>query len=392
MQSPVWRNQAFVFLLYPPSAAASSSFFSPIYFHVDFLGMHSAYACRSHAAHYMIVRRHRGQSMIPKVQFPAPKAIIDKALFPFTRSSYSVLKRHLSSTCTLAIVIPLICGPVASKTADPVPVQEDLSAQAIVDRAVDRTEAQHLSMVEASFKSEAVAKTQSLDGNNNITDTETSRYRQYPLNGAVFEELIEINGRPLNEKEIQKEETKKREFIQEVEQRRTRGDYIQPVKEERIRFNREFTERYLYNIEKTEMIRGHLCWVISLKPREGKLPERNRMDRALNQMTGTLWVSQDDYGLVRVEFGLSKPFNYWGGFLAVIRKTDGWVEYTRVESNVWLPRHFNLQLDLKVMMFKNIRRLIIKEWSDYSRVDPDSAPNRFAGDSHAFPTSNEENP
>ena len=93
------------------------------------------------------------------------------------------------------------------------------------------------------------------------------------------------------------------------------------------------------------------------------------MDRALNQMTGTLWVSEEDYGLVRVEFALRKPFKYWGGFLAVIRKTDGWVDYTRVDPSIWLPLHFHLKLDLKVMMFKNIRRLIIKDWLDYRRAD-----------------------
>ncbi len=330
--------------------------------------------------------------MVPEVQFSDLKASIDNALYPLTRSSHTVFKRHALFTCTLTIVISLISGSGASGAEDPVPVQEELSAQAIVDLAVDRTEAQYLSMVEADFGSEAVTKTQSLDGDNNVTDTETSRYRQYPVNGAVFEELIEVNGRPLNEQEIQKEEKKKQEFIQEVEKRRTRGDYIQPVKEERIRFNRAFTERYLYKMDKTEMIRGHLCWVISFKPAEGKLPEKNRMDRALNQMTGTLWVSQDDYGLVRVEFALRKPFKYWGGFLAVIRKTDGWVEYTRVEPNVWLPRHFNLQLDLKVMMVKSIRRVIIKEWSNYSRVIPDSATNRMAGDGIPFPTPGEGNP
>jgi hypothetical protein len=333
----------------------------------------------------MIGKMHTGSSMRLKVPSPALlQSIFRKAHLSPANFLHSTVKQCMPALCALTIAMAVISGPVAAET--------NLSADAIVERAVERAERQNLSMVEANYKSEAVTKSQSLDENDSITDTETTRYRQYPLNGAVFEELVEIDGRPLNEKEIKKEEEKKRDFIREVEIRRTRGDYIQPTEEERIRFNRDFTERYLYTIEKTEEIRGHPCWTISFKPREGKLPVRNRMDRALNQMTGTLWIARDDFGLVRVEFALRKPFKYWGGFLAVIRKTDGWVDYTRVDSNVWLPMHFNLQLDLKVMLLKNIRRLITKEWFHYSRVEQPSDTNQIAAEGKPSPSTGGENP
>lgn len=317
--------------------------------------------------------------IIPIAQFSAiPKSPAFRTFIRFVIIFPSIVVRYLFSDGIMIAVIALVSGSVAAETSASVASEAHLSPQTIVERAVKRAENQYFSMVEANFKSEAVTKSQSLDGNNNVTDSEVTRYCQYPVNGAVFEELVEINGRPLNEKEIKKEEEKKRDFIREVNKRINRGDYIQPNKGEGIRFNREFTERYLYKIEETEIIREHPCWVISFKPRQGKLPSRNRMDRALNQMTGTMWIARDDFGLVRVEFALRKPFKYWGGFLAVIRKTDGWVDYTRVDSDVWLPLHFNLKLDLKVMMFKNIRRLITKDWSDYTRVEQSPYADRVA--------------
>ena len=246
---------------------------------------------------------------------------------------------------------------------------KSMSAQEIVESAVARAENQHHSMIETNFSSQAVAKNHSLDGDGKITETEAFRYFQYPLNGAVFEELVEKNSRPLDEKEKQEEEKRKQDFIREVEKRRTRGDYVQPSSEEAIRFNREFTDRYIYKLERTETIREHSCWVVTFEPKQGKLPMRNRMDRALNKTTGLMWISRDDYGLVRVEFALREPFKYWGGVLAVVRNTDGTVDYTRVEPNVWLPLHFDLKLDLKVMLVKNIRRLIVKDWFDYKRVN-----------------------
>jgi hypothetical protein len=262
----------------------------------------------------------------------------------------------------------LILFAYAAITAESSSGNASLSAQEIVDRSVARAESQYRAMRGASFKSNATTKNQSIDSDGEIEETEWLKSRQYPLNGAVFEEIIEKDGRPLNEKELKEEEKKKQDFIQEVDKRRSRGDYLQPDKEHAIQYDKNFTDRYRYKLVKTERIRTYLTWAIDFEPKEGKLPASDRMDRALNQMTGRLWVSQDDFGLVRVEFALRKPFKYWGGLLAVVRKTDGSADYTRVEPGTWLPLSFHLELDIRVMMIKNIRRLISKNWYDYVKV------------------------
>jgi hypothetical protein len=260
-------------------------------------------------------------------------------------------------------VLILIFTDVPAK--EPILLNNGLTAQEIINHAVAKAEAQYKSLVAAMFESEAVTTTKSLDGDGEVTKTEWTKRRQYPLQGALFEELVEKNGRPLNEKELREEVKKKQDFIREVEQRISRGEHPQPESEPGIRFNQEFVERYQLTHEGTEIIRGHRCWVIRFEPKKGELPVRNRMDRALNQSTGKFWVSQDDYGLARVEFALRKPFKYWGGFLAVIRNTDGSMDYTQVEPDIWLPSHFDLKLDLKIMMIKNIRRHITIDYTGY---------------------------
>ena len=269
----------------------------------------------------------------------------------------------------LLVVSALIHIFAYASAGEPSLPNNGLTAQEIIDRAVAKSEAQYESLVPAMFESEAVTTVQSLDGDHKVTQTEWTKSRQYPLHGALFQELVEKNGLPLNEKELREEENKKRDFIREVKERIARGDHPQPESEPGIRFNREFVRRYQLTLEKAETIRGHRCWVIRFEPRRGDLPVRNRMDRALNQSTGKFWISQDDYGLARVEFALRKPFKYWGGILAVIRNTDGSMDYKRVEPDIWMPAHFDLKLDLKVMMVKNIRRHITIEYSDYRRAE-----------------------
>jgi hypothetical protein len=270
---------------------------------------------------------------------------------------------RLIATFTL-LIMPLYgnASGILFTSADP-------TAEEIIDLAIARSDAQYESLVDARFESDGLSSIQSLDSDGETTKTDQTRFRQYPLAGALFEEMVEKNGLPLGEKEFREEEKRKRDFIREVEERISRGEHPQPESEPGIRFNNEFVDRYQLKIEGVEMVRMHRCWVISFEPRAGDLPVRNRMDRALNQSTGKFWISQDDYGLARLEFSLGKPFKYWGGFLAVIRNTDGRLDYKRVEPNVWVPSHFDLRLNLKIMMVKNIRRLISINWTNYRRAE-----------------------
>jgi hypothetical protein len=264
----------------------------------------------------------------------------------------------------------LVWSIALSATGETNLMPEGLSAQAIVDRAVARAEAQHDRHVDATFESQVMMSIQSLDDRGQVTETDLSRYHQYPLQGALFEELIAKDGRTLNVRERNAEERNKTKFIREVEKRNKRGIHPQPEKRPGIRFGNQLMRRYRYKMLRTEEFGRHPCWVIAFEPKEGELPVQEMMDNALNQSTGTLWVAQEDYGLVRLDFVMSKPFKYWAGLLAVIRNTEGRLDFQHVESNIWMPSNFELKLDLNVMLVKNIRRLIAKKWTDYKRVSP----------------------
>ena len=275
-----------------------------------------------------------------------------------------ILNRFRKIALAALVAIPLHSSFEA--TAHP---PDPPSAQDIIHRAIRRTEIQFDSNVEAQFESEALSTIQSLDSNDKPTKTDSNRYRLYPVHGALFEELVEKNGIPLGEKEVRKEKNRKEDFIKEVDKRRAQGKHPQPESDPGIRMNLEFVARYQFKMAGTETVRAHPCWVIAFEPKPGNLPVRNRMDRALNQSTGKFWVSQEDDGIVRVQFALRQPFKYWGGILAVIRNTDGMVDYTRIEPNVWVPLHFDLKLDLEVMMVKDIRRVITRSWMRYQRAN-----------------------
>jgi hypothetical protein len=278
------------------------------------------------------------------------------------------------------ILFSLMAWTIAAVAAgEPDTAAGDLSAQEIVDRAIARAEAQHNLLVDAKFESQVFMSIQSLDDGGQVTNTELTSYHQYALHGALFEELISKDGRALNAQERNAEEKNKAKFIREVEKRKKRGIHLQPEKRPGIRFGNQLMRRYRLKMLRTEEVGRHRCWVITFEPKEGELPVQEMMDHALNQSTGTLWVAQDDYGLVRLDFVMRKPFKYWAGLLAVIRNTEGRLDFQRVEPDIWMPSNFELKLDLNVMLVKNIRRLITKKWTDYKRVSPTTALNNSGG-------------
>jgi hypothetical protein len=130
-----------------------------------------------------------------------------------------------------------------------------------------------------------------------------------------------------------------------------------------VRFNRDLVDRYDMTLLGEETVRGHRCWTIGFEPREGKLPVRRRIDTALNKSAGRFWISQEDYGLVRIEFAMREPYKYWGGILAIIHDTEASIEFRRLGDDVWLPEDFDMTFNIEVLMMKNIRRQVLKEWT-----------------------------
>lgn len=242
---------------------------------------------------------------------------------------------------------------------------EELTADEIVRRGVERAERQYQSFADARFRSRVESEIRSLGANKEVTETETATAIQYPVEGALFEELIATDGEPLSEKEKRNQSKLRKKFAREVEMRRARGEHPQPEKGVGVRFNQELVERYRLEVAGEERVRGHDCWVIAFEPKSGDLPVRKRIDAALNKSTGQMWISKEDFGLVELEFGMREPYKYWGGFLATINNTDGRLEFERIAADVWVPKSFDLRFDIKVLMVQSIRRHITRRWREY---------------------------
>ena len=243
-----------------------------------------------------------------------------------------------------------------------------ITAEMILDRAIERTETQDKSGLELGFESIVLYTVEKLNGDGEITDTETTKYRRYPLEGFLYEELIERNGLTLDEDDVRKAEKDKREFIKEVQKHAEQGADYEPDEYSSVQFNREMMARYNIELVGTDTVREDQCWVLQFIPREGKLPDNKRMDKALNRSTGKIWVTQNDYGVARVSFEMQKPWRSLWGIVATLRNAEGQLDFIRVSPKVWYPSSVDLNLDLSVF-FRGMRRHIRQDLIEYHPLD-----------------------
>ena len=259
----------------------------------------------------------------------------------------------------------ILAGVVLAATAHPASFQQQSGSVPappvgdIMQRAADRLLDQDERGAELAFESRIVTTVHTLDGENEITKTETTLHHRYPLEGELYEELVERDGEPLDAGDRQDERERREEFLREVRERDEDDDPIETNDERQIE-PAELFERFDATVTGIETVDGEECWVISFVPRAGKLPEKTRLDHMLNRSSGTIYVTRSDYGVPRVEFRIQKPTRYlWG--LASLRHAAGRLDFERVAADVWLPQRYAFAMELRVLL-RTTRQQVVREW------------------------------
>lgn len=280
-----------------------------------------------------------------------------------------MMTRRFVCTVTSIVILAIPVAAAHGQTADVSGSPSDLASptgHTILNHAIERASIQDDSGIELAFEYIVESAVESINGDGAVTETETARHRRYPLEGLLYDELIERDGRPLEEDDARKEKEKKSKFVREARAHAARGEPYEPD-EMNVRFDRKLMDRYNTRLVGTDMIRGLTCWVLSFEPRNGRLPDNRRIDKALNRSAGRLWIAQDDFGVARISFEMQRPYRYLWGLIATLRHATGHFDFERLDANLWVPTSFDLELDLRVF-FRRIRRHIRQNWVEHRQI------------------------
>jgi hypothetical protein len=214
-------------------------------------------------------------------------------------------------------------------------------------------------------------ETKKLNKKGEVSSTESKTSEVLQIYGETVEKLVAKNDKPLSEKEAAKEDERIQKII---DKRRNESDSEREKrikKEEKDRedgreFVKEIADAYNFTLLGVEQINGRDAWVIQADPRPGYVPHKKEA-KLLAKVVGKVWVDREESQWVRLDTRVTDTISF-GLFLARLHEgTRVVVEQTRVNDEVWLPKHAAVHVDVRVALLKNFDVDLDVTDSDYKK-------------------------
>jgi len=210
-----------------------------------------------------------------------------------------------------------------------------------------------------------------LDGKGQVKSTEVKTYEVMEIYGEQVQRLIEKDDKALNAKDAAKEEEKIQKVIdkrknESEDARRKREQKEEKERQDDRKFVREVADAYNFQLVGTEGLGGREAWVIDAEPRPGYEPH-TREAKFLPKFHGRVWIDKDDDQLTKMDVECIDTVSV-GWFLARIHKGSRIVyEQTRVNDEVWLPKHLSVKVDVRLALLKNFNVNLEQAYHDYKK-------------------------
>lgn len=173
-------------------------------------------------------------------------------------------------------------------------------------------------------------------------------YHVLMIGGSPYNRLIAMDDRLLAAGDQAEQEQKLRAEIRKRrrESGRDRAKRIAKYDKERRQDQAmlmDMVDAFDFQLAGQETVNGHDCWVLDAHPKRGYLP-KNRETKVLAGMRGRLWIDKSQNQWVRVRAEVFKPVSFFGFVAKVGPGTRILLEQEPVADNLWLPKHFSMQV------------------------------------------------
>jgi hypothetical protein len=222
-----------------------------------------------------------------------------------------------------------------------------------------------------------------LDGKGQTKKTERKTYEVLEIYGEQVQRLIAKDDKPLDAKDASKEEEKIQKIIDKrknetEEQRKKREEREAKDREEGRKWVKEIADAYNFKLLGTELVGGREAYVIEGEPRPGFQPHMKFADK-LPKFHGRVWIDKADLQLSKLDVETLDTVSF-GLILARLHKgTRFMMEQTRVNDEVWLPRHVTFKFDARVALLKGYKMDGEQTFSDYKKFGASSKIVGFSG-------------
>jgi hypothetical protein len=210
-----------------------------------------------------------------------------------------------------------------------------------------------------------------LDGHGAVKKIESRTSEILEIYGEPVERLTAKDDKPLSPDEVKKEDGKIQKIIDKRKNesegaRRKRLEKEEKSREEDRKFVLEVADAFNFRLVGSEMLDGHDTWVLDADPRPG-YQFKDRGAQILSKFKGRVWIDKSERQWVKLDLTAIDTLSV-GFVLARIHKgTRVLVELTKVNDEVWLPKHVQSHLDVRIALFKNFDEDIEQTFRDYKK-------------------------
>jgi hypothetical protein len=255
-----------------------------------------------------------------------------------------------------------------------------------------------------------------LDSNGKPKKTKSDVFEKIPsrLMGYVYRRQIVKNGLPLPQKELDKQDKEYEKFLvkeeasarkwaventkRQAEARRKQDEALsraldkkgltaeerkfdeQRAREEREQaaararaIPRKMEDSWVlrasdFQLVRREVIAGVPAILMTFKPNPKYKGGGDLEEKFLQNVSGRVWVSEDDYHLVKIEAEVMAPIKVGLGLLAKVQPgSKGIFEWRKINNEVWLPYREDFTAKVRILLVKGQHARELHEYSDYRK-------------------------
>ena len=210
-----------------------------------------------------------------------------------------------------------------------------------------------------------------LNSQGEAQSTESRTAEVMMLGGSQVNRLIAKNDKPLSAKDNAKEEERIQKIIEKrknetEEQRKKRLRQEEKDRQEARQWVSEISEAFNFRLVGTENIEGRETYVVDAEPRPGFKPHL-KYANYLPKFRFRVWLDKAEMQWVKLDAEAIDNLS-WGLFVARLHKgAHILAEQTRVNDEVWLPKHEAVKLEARVALLKTFKINEDTTYRDYKK-------------------------
>jgi hypothetical protein len=215
-----------------------------------------------------------------------------------------------------------------------------------------------------------------LDGGGHVKSTESRTYEIMVLFEEPVRKLIAKDDRPLSAKDTAKEDEKLQKIIdrrrnESDDERKKRLEKEEKDREHDRQFVKEIADAYNFRLEATEALEGRETYVIDAEPRPDYEPHM-RDAKFLPKFRFRVWLDKAETQWVKLDVQCIDTVSVGLFLLRLHQGSNIQIEQTRVNDEVWLPRHLALKVDARIALLKGLDLSEDVTFRDYKKFRAES--------------------